>query len=93
MHGQAHGNEAVQAADRVVTRLRDLRSAGLGARESFLLLQTYCNGCVTHLLRANYEEGGWTTRMDNAIVTGVEDLLGCSLREDQTPRCFLKLAH
>ena len=58
VHGQAAGNEVVQAADRLVARLRGLRSAGLGARESFLLLQTYCNGCVTHLLRANYEEGG-----------------------------------
>ena len=42
-------DEAVQAADRLVARLRELRSAGLGMRESFLLLQTYCNGCVTHL--------------------------------------------
>ena len=40
VHGQADGNEAVQAADRLVARLRELRSAGLGMRESFLVLQT-----------------------------------------------------
>ena len=67
MHAQADGSEAVQAAGRAVARLQELRSAGLGARESFLLLQT-CNGCVAHLLLANCEDGGWRARMDDAIV-------------------------
>ena len=91
VHGQADGDDAVRAAERLVTRLQTLRGAGLGARECFWLLQTYSNGCVTHLLWTNYEDGDWLTRLDGTFVQAVEDLLGDVLDENQRAQCFLRL--
>ena len=55
----------------------------------FLFLQTYAAGCVTHLLRANCEQGVWVRQLDDVWVGIVEDLAGDPLNEHQRTQCFL----
>ena len=76
VHGSADGEAAVAEAERFVGRLAELRAAGLGSKDHFLLLRSYSQGCVTHLLRANFEDGVWTKRLDKVFLDGLVTLVG-----------------
>ena len=91
VHASAEGSAAVQEAVRFRDRLAQLRAGGLDSRWAFLLLQTYAAGCVTHLLRANFEPGAWARQLDDVWVGIVEDLAGDPLNDHQRTQCFLKL--
>lgn len=56
-----------------------------------MVLQSFSQGHVTHLLRANYEPGEWAQQFDDVIVRGLESLTGTPLREDQRAQVFLRL--
>ena len=72
--------------------LRELRSAGLTAQSQFLLLRTYANGAVVHLLRANHVLEQWCVSWDNEVVAYLQELLHRTLRQDQRLQVFLPLA-
>jgi len=86
------GAAVVQSAQAFVTKVFELRGAGLSAKAVFLLLQTFSHGHVTHLLRANYEATGWAKQFDDTLVNGIERLTGERLRDDQRAQCFLRLS-
>ena len=88
----AEGAKVVQSARAFVARVGKLRGAGLSTKAAFLLLQGFSQGHVTHLLRASYESGSWPRDFDNALVEGLEQLLGASLNEAQQAQVFLRLA-
>ena len=70
----------------------ELRGAGLSAKAAFLILQSFSQGQVTHLLRANHEASGWSKQFDEVLVSGVELLVGSSLDDGQRRQVFLRLA-
>ena len=92
VHSLAEGAKVVQSARAFVARVVELRKAGLPTKTSFLLLQAFSQGHVTHLLRANYEQGSWAREFDNALVEGVEGLLGEALDETRRAQVFMRLA-
>ena len=59
---------------------------------AFQLLQAYSAGCVTHLLRANFEEGPWLQRLDDTWLAIVQDIVGDPLPQDRRKQLFLRLA-
>ena len=67
-----------------VSRLVELRGAGLSKQWCFDLLQSFSHGHVTHFLRSNYEASGWPRQFDDLLVRGVESLVGEALGQDQT---------
>ena len=69
-----------------------LRASGLGAQVAFWLLQAYSAGCVTHLLRANFEEGVWLQRLDDTGLAIVQDIVGDPLPQGRHKQLFLRLA-
>ena len=91
VHAHADGEAALQEAVRFRSRLAQLRAGGLDSRSAFQLLQTFSAGCVTHLLRANYEQGAWVRQLDDVWAGIVEDLAGSPLNEQQRQQLFLKL--
>ena len=72
--------------------MAELRTAGLGTRDAFLLVQSYSQGCVTHLLRANYEDGDWTRALDQVFVEILQSLVDSAFNDEQKAQCFLRLA-
>ena len=92
VHSLADGAAVVQSVRVFVTKVVELRGAGLSAKAAFLLLQAFSHGHVTHLLRANYEVSGWAKQFDDALVAGVQQLTGEVLRNDQRAQCFLRLS-
>jgi len=92
VHSFAEGLSVVQSARTFVTKVGELRGAGLSAQTAFLLLQAFSQGHVTHLLRANYETSGWAREFDDALVQGLERLLGTGLGNSQRAQCFLRLS-
>ena len=90
--GRANGDAAVAAAADLVSQLRRLRDAGLEAREAFLLLQSYSHSSITHLLRANFEDGAWPEQWDSVFVDAVGELVGASLDATRRALVFLRLA-
>ena len=91
VHSLADGDAAVRSAEAFVTKLWELRAAGLGAQDAFLLLQSYSHGHITHLLRANYEGEGWTRRFDEVILDALEHVSGEALAPDQQAQAFLRI--
>ena len=91
MHALTDGDAAVLEAQRFRERLAQLRAGGLKGQTAFHLLQTYSAGCVTHLLRANYEHGSWVERMDDVWVGICEALAGDVLDETRKKQLFLRL--
>ena len=59
----------VRSARAFVGCLAKLRKHGLSSRTAFWLLQAFSQGQVTHLLRANFEQGSWPREFDDALVT------------------------
>ena len=49
-------------------------------------------GSLMMRLRANYEDGGWARQFDDALVQGIESLVGQPLNASQRTQCFLRLA-
>jgi len=92
VHSFADGLSVVASAQAFVTRVVELRGAGLSTWASFLLLQTFSHGHVNHLLRANYEGSGWAKQFDDTLVGGLEHLVGQGLDEERRSLCFLRLA-
>ena len=92
LHSQADGEEAVREAVHFTARLAELRVAGLGAKEYFLLLQSYSQGCVTHLLRANLKEGAWTAQLDEVFIQALEALIAKRLGPEQKEQAFMRLS-
>jgi len=88
----ADGATVVQHARAFVSKVFELRGAGLSAKAAFLLLQAFSHGHVTHLLRSNYEATGWAKQFDETLVNGIERLTGETLRDDQRAQCFLRLS-
>ena len=91
VHDSADGDAAVAEAARFRERLAQLRAGGLRDQAAFQLLQTYSAGCVTHLLRANYEQGSWVERLDEVWVGTAGDLAGDVLDETRQKQLFLRL--
>ena len=56
------------------------------------MLRAFSQGHVTHLLRSNHEGGDWAGQFDEALLRGLELLLGVSLSLDQRAQCFLRLS-
>jgi len=92
VHGLAEGASVVQSAQAFVTKVVELRGAGLSTKAAFLLLQAFSHGHVTHLLRANYEAAGWAKQFDDALVAGLQQLTGNVLDETRRAQCFLRLS-
>lgn len=90
-HELADGDAAVREAGRFRDRLAQLAAAGLSHKTAFQLLQTYSAGCVTHLLRANYEDDDWVQRLDEIWLSIVSDLAGDALDDSQKKQAFLRL--
>jgi hypothetical protein len=86
------GDKVVQSAKDFVAKLQELRTAGLSERTAFLLLQSFSQGHVTHLLRANYEKGGWCRRFDDVLVGALGQVAGTHLDTSQRAQAFLRLA-
>ena len=84
----------MRSAEAFVARLTELRKAGLSTKAGFLVLQSFSQGHVTHLLRANYESSGWPKQFDEVLVKGVELLAGSQLDASQRARvsCGLPMA-
>ena len=82
----------VTSVQAFVTRVLELRGAGLSAKAAFVLLQAFSRGHITHLLRANYEGAGWTRQFDDALVVGLEQLTGQAFGESHRAQCFLRLS-
>ena len=74
VHALTDGDAAILEAQRFRERLAQLRAGELRGQTAFHLLQAYSAGCVTHLLRANYEHGSWVERLDEVWAGTVEDL-------------------
>ena len=92
MHHATDGEAALSEAARFRERLAQLRASGLGAQVAFQLLQAYSAGCVTHLLRANFEEGVWLQRLDDTWLAIVQDIVGEPLPQGRLKQLFLRLA-
>ena len=92
VHSFAEGQEVVQSATTFVTDVVKLREAGLSYKAAFVLLRAFSQDHVTHLLRANYESTGWAKQFDDALVSGLEQLIGSTLDEAQRKQCFFRLA-
>jgi hypothetical protein len=92
VHNLADGAQVVQSARTFVTKLNELHKAGLSPKAFFVLLRSFSQGHVTHLLRANYEASDWTRQFDDALVSGLESLVGATLDEGRRAQCFLRLA-
>ena len=92
VHHATDGEAAVREAARFRERLAQLRASGLGNQLAFQLLQAYSAGCVTHLLRANFEEGPWLQRLDDTWLAIVQDIVGDPLPQDRRKQLFLRLA-
>ena len=92
VHNFCDGAEVVRCAEAFVTRVFELRQAGLSAKSAFLVLQAFSQGHVTHLLRANHEDSGWAKQFDDVLVRGIERLTKANLRDDQREQVFLRLA-
>ena len=82
----------MREAARFRERVAQLRASGLGNQVAFQLLQTYSAGCVTHLLRANFEEGPWLQRLDDTWLAIVQDIVGDPLPQDRRKQLFIRLA-
>jgi len=92
VHACTEEARVVQSAKDCVAKLAELRGAGLSAKTAFLILQSFSQGQVTHLLRANHEASGWSKQFDEVMVNGVELLVGSSLDDEQRRQIFLRLA-
>ena len=92
VHHLCDGDAVVSEAARFRARLAQVRAGGLGDQVAFQLLQTYSAGCVTHLLRANYEHGAWVQRLDDVWVGVGEDLAGEVLDDTRRKQLFLRLS-
>ena len=92
VHSLAEGPEVVQSAKAFVGRLVELRKHGLSARAAFWLLQAFSQGHVTHLLRANFEQGSWPREFDDALVEGVQAIVGSPLDASRRAQVFMRLA-
>jgi hypothetical protein len=92
VHSFAEGLSVVQSAQALVTRVLELRAAGLSAKAAFLVLQAFSQGHVTHLLRSNYEASGWAREFDDTLIRGLEHLVGEAFSEDQRAQSFLRLS-
>ena len=73
----------MQSAKAFVTKLVELRAAGLSCKAALVVLRSFSQGHVTHLLRANYEVSGWAKQFDDALVDGIERLTREVLADDQ----------
>ena len=78
----------VQSAQECVAKLAELRGTGLSAKATFLILQSFSQGQVTHLLRANHDASGWSKQFDKVLVSGVELLVGSPLNDGQRRQVF-----
>ena len=58
VHSLTNGASVVDSADAFVTKVVELRGAGLSANGAFFLLRAFSEGHVTHLLRSNCECAG-----------------------------------
>jgi len=92
VHGVTDGEKVVQSAKDFAAKLQELRAAGLTGRTAFLLLQSFSQGHVTHLLRANYECSGWCRRFDDVLLESLAQVTGTPLDESQRQQAFLRLA-
>jgi hypothetical protein len=82
----------VRSAADFARRINQLREAGLGAQDAFRLLNTFSQGSVTHLLRANFEDGRWVRDRDAVLAGIVADLAKEEiLEDDQVFQTFLRL--
>jgi hypothetical protein len=90
VHAGADGQEAVAKATRFVASLQRLREGGLAAESVYTLLCTYAHGCVTHLLRANYEET-WVDQLDSVFFGSLEHLGSFTLDATQRLQATLRL--
>ena len=92
LHNTESGLAQLVAARDFVARLQELGRAGLSKRTCFILLRTYAQGCVTHMLRANLEIGTWVDQLDKIFFDALVELLGAeSLRTDQKLQATLRL--
>ena len=92
VHSPSDYDAVLQSARAFVAKVVQLRDAGLSSKAAFLLLQSFSQGHVTHLLRANYESSGWPKDFDEVLVQGVGQLVGEALGESQRAQVFLRLA-
>ena len=75
LHAQSDGQDVLDRAQRLTQRLTLLRTAGLSAKATFLILQTFGQSCVNHLQRANYEDGQWVGHLEGVLFQGLESLV------------------
>jgi len=92
VHGVTDGEKVVQSARDFADKLQGLRAAGLTRRTAFLLLQSFSQGHVTHLLRANYESAGWCKRFDDILLESLAQVTGNQLDDSQRQQAFTRLA-
>jgi hypothetical protein len=92
VHSLTNGVSVVESAKAFVTKVVELRGAGLSAKGAFLLLRAFSQGHVTHLLRSNHECGDWAKQFDEILLRGLEHLVGLPLSTDQRAQCFLRLS-
>ena len=90
VHAGADSHRALAAATAFRTRLRDLCSAGLSVESAHTLLHSYAQGCVTHHLRANYEQS-WLDQLDDCLFGALGELLGSPLDASQRTQATLRL--
>ena len=92
VHSLTNGASVVDSAKAFVTKVVELRGAGLSAKGAFLLLRAFSQGHVTHLLRSNHECGDWAKQFDEILLRGLEHLVGLPLNMDQRAQCFMRLS-
>ena len=75
VHGFADGSQVLQKATHFVTRLGLLYEHGLTVKTAFLALKTYAQSCITHLQRANYENGAWISDLEDLFFQALGNIL------------------
>ena len=73
-------------------KLAALQAAGLSTKTAFVLLSTFVQGCVTHLLRANLENGPWLDALDEVFFEYFNQMVGTQLRQDQKMQACMRLS-
>ena len=83
VHNLTNGVSVVDSAKAFVTKVVELRGAGLSAKGAFLLLRAFSQGHVIHLLRSNHECGDCAKQFDEILLRGLEHLVGLPLSTDE----------
>jgi len=89
--GSVAGGPLVESAKKLVKQLSAMQDAGLRGKTAYTVLHTYAQGCCNHLLRANYEEGGWVEDLEEVLQEGLARVTGSPLDAGQRALASLRL--